>query len=342
MVVGVTMALKIKRVFEQAVPGFARTAGLALLLAALVFPASVAAEAEREASAKPPLDPDGLQLASVSALVAPLGEEQPLYAKRADWVVPIASITKLMTAMIVLDSGASLDQWLTVKPRHYPAPANAYSRIRPESEATRRDLLQIALMSSENRAAYLLARHHPEGYEAFIDAMNDKAQALGMTRTRFVDSTGLSDDNVSTASDLLKLVNAAHAYESIRSASTQTRRDVRFRSPGYQLIYGNTNRLVHRSRWDLGLSKTGYLDASGRCLVMVVDLEGEPTVMVLLDSFGRSSPLGDAGRVRRWLETGRGGSVARSALRYERDKAQQLQAGREKAVSLSESVGLEQ
>lgn len=265
-------------------------------------------------------DPERLQVASVSALVARLGDREPLYSKRDDWVMPIASVTKLMTALVVLDKELPLDAWLPVVERAYPAPANSYSRLRLGSEANRRNLLHMALMSSENRAAYLLAHHYPEGYRAFIDAMNAKAAELGMTQTRFVDSTGLSDGNVSTARDLLRLVNAAFEYPLIRQLSTSPGQWMQFRSPNYGLQYGNTNPLVRSSRWDVSLSKTGYLSVAGRCLVMVTEVAGEPRVMVLLDSFGTRTPLGDAGRIRRWLETGSSGSVAEAALTYEREK----------------------
>jgi len=270
-------------------------------------------------------DPSSLQLASIGAAVAPLGEEQPLYGKRADWVMPIASLTKVMTALVVLESDAPLDEWLTVEERHFPPPANAFSRIRPESAATREDFLRIAMISSENYAAYLLARHHPEGYDAFVEAMNAKAKALGMTQTRFVDSTGLSGENVSTANDLLKLAHAAHANEVLRELSVAGRHSVRFRNPGYTLHFGNTNSLVHHSRWDLELTKTGYLNAAGRCLMMVANIDGQPTAVVLLNSFGTRTPLGDSGRIRRWLETGEGGSVAQAAIRYEQETVQALQ-----------------
>jgi D-alanyl-D-alanine endopeptidase (penicillin-binding protein 7) len=272
-------------------------------------------------------DPKALQLASVSAAVAKLGSNEPEYTKRADWVMPIASITKLMTALVVMESGAPLDAWLPVVERDFDPAANAYSRIRLESEASRRNLLHIALMSSENRASYLLARHHPDGYEAFIAAMNAKAQELGMSQTHFVDSSGLSDANVSTASDLVKLVNAAYQHPLIREWSTNRGDWVQFRKPRYGLQYGNTNSLVHSSRWNVMLSKTGYLDAAGRCLVLVTEVAGEPRVMVLLDSRGTRTPLGDAGRIRRWLETGVGGRVAASALAYEKERvaAKQLQ-----------------
>lgn len=280
------------------------------------------------------LDDSALQLASVSAAVARLGSDEPELLKRGDWIMPIASITKVMTALVVVESGADLDAWLPVVPRATPAAANAYSRIRLESEATRRDFLHLALMSSENRAAYLLARHHPEGYEAFIDAMNAKAQALGMTNTHFVDSTGLSSANVSTARDLIKLVNAAFEHELIRDLSTSPGKWVQFRGPRYGLQYGNTNPLVRSSRWEVGLSKTGYLDAAGRCLVMVVDMDGAPRVVVLLDSLGTRTPLGDAGRIRRWLETGSGGNVAVGALNYERERSA------ERELAIQQSAGL--
>ena len=271
-------------------------------------------------------EPENLHLASVSAAVAPVAGDEPILAKRSDWPMPIASLTKLMTALVVLESETPLDEWLEVAERHFPAAANAFSRLRPKSEARRADLLRVALMSSENYAAYLLARHHPEGYDAFIDAMNAKASALGMTQTRFVDSSGLSDENVSTASDLLKLTRAAYAHNKLRELSTDRRHSIRFRKPGYTLHFGNTNSLVYSTRWELGLTKTGYLDAAGRCLLMVADIDGEPTAIVLLNSFGTRTPLGDAGRIRRWLTTGHSGSVAQAALRYEQQTARELQS----------------
>ncbi len=295
---------------------------LLLVMSEFCWSATAAVATERDVSR--------LQLASVSAVVAPLGAEEPEFAKRADWVKPIASVTKLMTALVVMESGQPLDAWLPVVKRDFDPAANAYSRIRLESEATRRDLLHVALMSSENRAAYLLARHHPQGYVAFIDAMNAKAQELGMTDTQFVDSTGLSEANVSTAQDLLKLVNAAYQHPLIRELSTSPGQWVQFRQPRYGLQYGNTNPLVRSGRWDVLLSKTGYLDSAGRCLVMVTEVGGTPRVMVLLDSRGTRTPLGDAGRIRRWLETGTGGTVAASALAYEKEKVAALELARTK------------
>lgn len=271
-----------------------------------------------------PAEPNKLTLASVSAYVTPLADDMPHYSKRADWVMPVASVTKIMTALVVLDSGASLSERVMVSKRHFAAAANAYSRIRPGSYARRGDLLDIALMSSENYAAYLLASHHPQGYDAFIEAMNNKAQALGMSHTQFVDSSGLSEQNVSTAADLAKLLQAAYRYPKVREATTSAKKDVWFTRPGYSLYYANTNPLVRSSRWDVLLSKTGYLASAGRCLAMVVDVAGTPTIMVMLDAFGKRSPLGDAGRIRRWLTTGKGGSVAAAARRYEKRKAKTL------------------
>ena len=261
-----------------------------------------------------------LQLASVHAAVAPLQSSAPLYEKFADNPAPIASVTKLMTAMVVLDSGAPMDEWLQIVQRSDDPPKNAFSRMRIGSEARRSDLLRITLMSSENLASYVLAQNHPGGLDAFIAAMNAKAHALGMTQTRFVDPSGLWPENVASASDLVKMVEAAYAYPEIREMSTGSQHRVHFRGPRYSLDYGNTNALVHSSRWDVHLSKTGYLNEAGRCLVMVADVGGDPLVMVLLDSLGTRTPLGDAGRIRRWLETGNGGAVAGAALDYERSR----------------------
>ncbi len=270
-----------------------------------------------------------LQLASVHAAVAPLASGEPLYTKFADTPVPIASITKVMTAMVVLDSGQSLDERLTVVERSVKPPKNAYTRIRIGSDAKRSDLLRITLMSSENLAAYVLAQNFPGGLDAFVAAMNAKARDLGMHHTRFVDPAGLWPENHSTAADLVRMVQAAHRYPLIREMSTTSQHDVHFRNPRYSLSYGNTNSLVRSPRWDVHLSKTGFLNEAGRCLVMVTEVQGEPMVMVLLDSLGSRTPLGDAGRIRRWLETGDGGAVAADALNYERSRT------RERAASLN-------
>ncbi|MGM0768623.1 MAG: D-alanyl-D-alanine endopeptidase [Pseudomonadota bacterium] len=261
-----------------------------------------------------------VQLASVNAAVAYAGENDLVTGKNEHRIVPIASITKLMTALVVLDSGAPLNEWLAFRKRHIPAPTNAYTRIRIGSELRRSDMLRIALMSSENFAAYTLARQHPGGFDAFVEAMNAKALELGMTNTRFVDPTGLSARNTSTAADLVKLVNAASRHPQIGDYSTTRYFTASFRQPRYSLSYGNTNILVHRNSWGVGLSKTGYLSEAGRCLVMVSSMNGKQVVTVLLDSLGTRSPIGDAGRIRNWLDTGATGQVAAAAKAYERKK----------------------
>lgn len=265
-------------------------------------------------------------LASVNAAVAYADDGELILAKNADRVVPIASVTKLMTALVVLEAGQPLGEWLEFYPRHLPAAANAYTRIREGSEMRRRDMLRIALMSSENFAAYTLARHYPGGYEAFVAAMNAKAWALGMDDSRFVDPTGLSSDNRSTAADLVKLALAVAEYPQIREYSTTRYYTGRFRQPRYSLAFGNTNVLVHRDSWGVALSKTGYLDEAGRCLVMMAEVDGRQVINVLLDSFGSRSPVGDAGRIKRWLQTGALGRVAGAARAYERRKNAQYAA----------------
>lgn len=262
----------------------------------------------------------GPNLASVNAAVAHIGENKLVFGKNADRQVPIASVTKLMTALVVLESGQPLDEPLTFHERHTPAANNAYTRIRIDSTLPRSEVIRIALMSSENFAAYTLARNHPGGYDAFIDTMNEKARALGMSGTRFVDPTGLSALNVSTASDLVRLVNATLKHPEIREYSTTGYYRAHFRNPRYSLSFGNTNPLVHRDSWGVELSKTGYLSEAGRCLVMVSDMNGEKVVTVLLDSLGTRSPLGDSGRIKRWLDSGEPGTVAKAARRYEQEK----------------------
>lgn len=298
---------------------------IARLLSAVTLAAWASATVGASETVAPadPQAPDtaDIRLASVNAVIAELDTDTRLYAKNADRVVPIASITKLMTAIVVLDSGEPLDEWLTIVERERQPPNNGYSRMRPGSELQRGELLRLALMASENAAAYVLARHHPGGLEAFVNAMNDTARALGMARTRFVDPSGLSVDNRSTAADVLRMLRAAADYERIREF-TRTRSHVaRFRGPRYTLGYGNTNVLVHRDNWDIGLSKTGYLDEAGRCLAMLTTIDGREVGMVLLDSFGKRTPVGDAGRIRQWITTGSSGSVAEAALDYAHRKA---------------------
>jgi D-alanyl-D-alanine endopeptidase (penicillin-binding protein 7) len=268
----------------------------------------------------PAADSRAPELASVHAVVADFDSGETLFAKQADAVVPIASLTKLMMAMVVLDAGQPLDEWLKIVPRDKPVEKNAYSRLRIGSEAKRRDLLLLALMSSENLACHVLASSYPGGTPAFVAAMNAKASALGMTETHFVDSNGLSPSNRSTAGDLVKMANAAAHYPLIRELSTTAEYTVSFRSPEYTLGYGNTNVLAHGDKWDIRLTKTGFINEAGRCLIMIAAVGERTVTMVLLDSFGTRSPVGDANRVKRWLETGSSGTVAGAARDYERQR----------------------
>ncbi len=280
-------------------------------------------------------DTGRLHLASVHAAVVDLDEGVMLYAKHADRPVPIASVTKLMTALVVLDSGADLDEQLTVVEREREAANNAYSRIRPGSTMARGGLLRLALMSSENRAAYNLAHYHPGGFDAFVAAMNRKAEALEMHRSRFVDPTGLSPRNRATAADLIRLLTAALAREEIRDYTQTGSYTARFGNPAYTLPYGNTNPLVRRAGWDVLVSKTGYLDEAGRCLATVVRVDGRRYGVVVLNAFGRLTPIGDIGRIRRWLVEGEGGRVAGPALAYERRKTAPLEADLPRVVRMA-------
>jgi len=242
-----------------------------------------------------------LAVQSGSALVIEQGGGDPLYQKNADVVVPIASITKLMTAMVVLDSTPNLQAPITVTDEDVDMLRGSRSRLHVGSVITRETALLLALMSSENRAAHALARHYPGGMEAFLVAMNVKAQSLGMRDTHFEDPTGLTSNNVSTAHDLAKMVVAAHHYPLIREFSTTS--DATVEISGRTLDYRNTNQLVKSSTWEIGLSKTGYIHEAGKCLVMQARLAERAVVIVLLDSAGKLTRIGDANRIKRWLES---------------------------------------
>ncbi len=270
------------------------------------------------------LDENHIQLASVKAAIFDPATGSMLYAKNEDVPGPIASITKLMTAMVTLDSGQSLEELLTIEKIERESSNNGYSRIRVGSQLSRGNLMLLALMASENLAASNLALHYTKGFDGFVAAMNAKAKQLGMDNTVFVDASGLSEKNQSTAADLVKMVTAASQYPEIRQFTTTRQFTATFDNPRYHLSFGNTNRLIHRQSWDVLVSKTGYLDEAGRCLVMITEIDGKEIAMVLLDSFGKLTPIGDAGRVKRWLTTGDGGRVAGAALRYERDKSKQI------------------
>ena len=246
-------------------------------------------------------DAKNLSLQSAAVLVLDQSTGAVLFEKNAQLVLPIASITKLMTAMVALDAKPDLHETLTISEEDVDVLKGTRSRLKVGTRLPREEMFKLALMSSENRAASALSRHYPGGREAFIAAMNKKAQALDMTDTRFDDPTGLTAANVSSARDLVKMVDAAHRYPLIREFST---------TAGDQLIIGgrtqqfnNTNSLVKSPAWDIGLSKTGYINEAGKCLVMQAWVNNKPTIIVLLDSWGKLTRIGDANRIKRWIES---------------------------------------
>ena len=243
-----------------------------------------------------------LSLKSSSALVIDLGDGSTVYAKNTKNVVPIASITKLMTAMVVLDAGLPLDEPIIVDNADVDFLKHTHSRLGVGTALSRGEMLRLALMSSENRAAAALGRAYPGGLEAFIAAMNRKAVELGMWSTRFVDPTGLSSDNVSTAEDLVKMVKGAYDYALIRESTTTQAHEVAT-AAGRSLQFRNSNGLVQNPTWEIGLSKTGYIVEAGRCLVMQAKIAARPVVIVLLDSWGKHTRIGDANRIKKWLES---------------------------------------
>ena len=243
-----------------------------------------------------------LNLKSTSALVVEQGGQRVLYAKNVETVVPIASITKLMTALVVVESGLPLDERIAISTEDKDGIKGTRSRLKPGAELARGDLLRLALMSSENRAAAALARTYPGGSRAFVAAMNQKAVELGMWRTRFVDGTGLSSENVSTAQDLARLVGAAYQQPLIREYTTDSKYTVEFANGG-RLQYANSNRLVSNADWEIGLSKTGYISEAGRCLVLQAKIAATPVIIVLLDSWGKLSRIADANRIKKWIES---------------------------------------
>jgi D-alanyl-D-alanine endopeptidase (penicillin-binding protein 7) len=243
---------------------------------------------------------DEPDLRSSSVLVMDTTHSSVLYSRKADVSTPIASITKLMTVLVVADAGLPLDEPIQLTTEDRIVGKGASSRLTLGATLTRGDLIHLALMSSENRAAHALGRHYPGGLPAFVDAMNAKARKLGMTSTHFVDPAGLSCDNVASAEDLSKLVVAASENPIIREYSTD---------PGYSvrvgrrtLAYRNTNALVSNPTWNIIVQKTGYISEAGRCLVMQAVIQGRTVVIVLLNSVGKNTRVGDAVRIRRWME----------------------------------------
>jgi serine-type D-Ala-D-Ala endopeptidase (penicillin-binding protein 7) len=242
---------------------------------------------------------DSLELKSGVALVLDQDTNEVLFSKNSQAILPIASLTKLMTAMIVTETHQPLDEVIAITDDDIDTEKGSRSRLRVGTQLRREEMLHLALMSSENRAANALGRNYPGGLAAFVAAMNQKARALGMNDTHYVEPTGLSSQNQSSARDLATLVKAAHEVPLIRELST---------SPEYMVEVGNravqfrnTNGLVKSPEWDIGLQKTGYISEAGRCLVMQAKLAGRHLIMVFLDSAGKYSRIGDAERVRRWI-----------------------------------------
>ena len=243
---------------------------------------------------------DSLELKSSVALVIDQDTREVLFSKNDHAVLPIASLTKLMTGVIISGAHLPLDELITITQDDIDTEKGSRSRLKVGTTLTRGEMLHLALMSSENRAAHALGRTYPGGLPVFVSLMNAKAQMLGMSDTRYVEPTGLSSRNQSSAQDLATLVNAAHGDSMLRELTT---------SAGYQVLvgsqtlqYNNTNRLVKNPVWDIGLQKTGYISEAGQCLVMQTRIAGRKLIMVFLDSAGKLSRLGDAERVRRWVE----------------------------------------
>ena len=255
--------------------------------------------------------PDPLSLRSNVAFVLDQNSSEVLFEKNASVALPIASITKLMTGLVVVQAGQDLDEVLRITDADVDRHKYSSSRLPVGARMTRRELLHIALMSSENRAASALGRNYPGGIETFVAAMNAKARELGMNDTRYVDASGLSSRNVSSARDLAKLVANAHQEPLLREYSTT--KDSVVKASGRPMRYANTNYLVALPDWNIGIQKTGFINEAGRCLVMQAMIQGRNVIMVFLDSKGKMSRTADAGRMRRWLEAvtpnGLGGSA---------------------------------
>ncbi|MDZ7750587.1 MAG: serine hydrolase [Gammaproteobacteria bacterium] len=246
----------------------------------------------------------GPGLKSEVALVIDQTTGADVYAKNTEKIRPIASITKLMTAMVVLDTHLSPDEYIQITDDDKDRLKYSRSRLPVGSRLTRDELLHSALVGSENRAAAALARTYPDGPEAFVAAMNRKAAELGMTETTFVDPTGLDPGNLSTARDVARLAMAAYAYPEIKRITTRARFEVASQGAAKTRTFRNTNLLVRKPRpaWPIGMSKTGFIKEAGRCLVMQATLRDRPMVLVFLNSWGSLTPIGDANRLRRWLE----------------------------------------
>jgi len=257
-----------------------------------------------------PLPAGKPQIKSASVLVMDESDATVLYSKQSQKVMPVASITKLMTALVVLDGKQPLDEVVTILPADRDRTKASASRLAVGTKLTRAELLHLALMSSENRAAQAVGRAYPGGLNTFIKAMNAKARELGMKSSRFVDPTGLSSGNVATAADLAKLVIASSHQPLIEKYSTSEQLTVKV---GRQMLeFRNTNSLTSKEDWEISVQKTGFTQDAGQCLVMRATIQDRPTVIVLLNSFGKLTRVADARRIRRWMEGGAGTQMARA------------------------------
>jgi D-alanyl-D-alanine endopeptidase (penicillin-binding protein 7) len=256
---------------------------------------------QKKLTAKKRQIPRSLVLRSAAVLVEDQQTGECLVRKQAEAILPIASITKLMTAMVVLDADMDLEESLTIKNEDVDTVLHSHSRLPIGIHLTRREVLLLALMSSDNRAAYALGRTYPGGFGACVKAMNVKAGSLGLSETRFEDTAGLHSGNVSSARDLARLVDNAYRYGLICEFTTCKRATVY--SGRRAIEFHNTNRLVQNSGWEIGLSKTGFTDEAGRCLVMQAHVAQRPLLIVLLDSQGKMTRIGDANRIKHWLES---------------------------------------
>ena len=278
------------------------TAAVCLSLAASLAQAAVATGTAQRVhlrySNRPTLNDPALR--SSAALVLDLTNSSVLYARHSDVALPIASITKLMTALVVMEAGQPLDEMLAVTGDDRSFGKGSSSRLSPGAVLSRGELMHLALMASENRAAHALGRNYPGGVEACVIAMNAKARELGMTSAQFVEPTGLSDENVASPEDLAKLVMAAAKVAAIREYSTDS--DFTVRIGRHMVRYRNTDSLVSKPDWNIVVQKTGYIHEAGRCLVMQTVIEDRPVVIVLLNSYGKRTRVADARRVRRWVE----------------------------------------
>jgi len=274
---------------------------LAVFVPALALLAGLASPLQAHAGRLPPMHHEAklAVLKSSAVLILDSRTRNVLYEKHASHAMPIASITKLMTALVVLEAKQNMAQKLTVTRADIDRLKHSSSRLQVGTELSRSAMLHLALMSSENRAASALARHYPGGTRKFVAAMNAKARALGMRSTRYVEPTGLSSRNVSSPADLAKLVIAAEKHPLIRHYSTD--REYTIRQGRQRTVYHNTNRLTANPHWNIRLQKTGYISEAGRCMVLHARIKGRPTVMVFLDAQGKFSHAADANRVRAWL-----------------------------------------